>query len=262
MKIWVMCDLEGVAGLSSFDEEVGGDSRYYEMAKRLATQELNALVEGALAGGATEIVALDGHGAGGLDIESLHPEVKLGMRWGIRFPWGLDDSWDAGMLFGHHAMIGTPNSILCHSWDHINLAEVRLNGEPIGEIGAGIRELGYFGVPAIFLSGDRAAVAEAQALAPHIVGVAVKEMLPTGVPVSLAPAKAREVLRASAEQAMSLIGQVAPIVTPTPCELSVKYNDPAHTEGRVEAGWRRVDEATVAVEGENVFEVMRKFYGG
>jgi D-amino peptidase len=262
MKIWVMCDLEGVAGLSSFEREVQSDSPYYELAKRLATQELNALVEGALAGGATEIVAIDGHGCGGLDMENLHPELKLGMRWAIEFPWGLDDSWDAGMLFAHHAMEGTPNAILRHSWSHTAYGGVWLNDEPLGEIGTGIRLAGHFGFPVVFITGDRAAVREAQALVPEMEGAVVKEKLPTGIGVSLSPTKSREVIRAGTERAMGLVSAIPPLETNTPCELKLKYSDAAATARAVEYGWQRVDEDTVVCQGADIVEVMRKFYGG
>ena len=77
MKIYVICDLEGVAGVIDHRQQCQWDvsrewfPRYYEQARRLATLELNALVEGALEGGAKEIVAWDGHGnfPGGLDVE-------------------------------------------------------------------------------------------------------------------------------------------------------------------------------------------------
>jgi len=46
------------------------DGGYYQQAIRMVTLELNALVEGALVGGATEVYAWPGHGAfpGGIDV--------------------------------------------------------------------------------------------------------------------------------------------------------------------------------------------------
>ncbi len=39
MKVWVICDLEGVATISSFDHQCQFDGRYYEQSKRLASSE-------------------------------------------------------------------------------------------------------------------------------------------------------------------------------------------------------------------------------
>jgi D-amino peptidase len=262
MKIWVICDLEGVATISSFDHQCQFDGRYYEQSKRLATYELNALVEGALAGGATEIVIADGHGAGGLEPELLHPEAKLAMRWGLKhMPWGLDDTYDALMLFGHHAMMGAPNSVLCHSWTHIDVAECRLNGRPIGEIGANCLMAGYFGIPAIFVTGDLAAVKEAQDWVPGIEGAAVKEGLPTGAAVSLSPAKAQELIRAGAERAMGKVGEIAPLTTPGPYEFTIELmHMPLADRFESLPGWKRVNRHVVSYTGDDYLECMAKWW--
>ena len=101
MKIYVICDLEGVAGVVDHRQQCQWDSAkgwyapFLAQARRLATLELNALVEGALEGCATEVVAWDGHGnfPGGLNVELLHPECKLVMDGGSGGPTGLDTSF-------------------------------------------------------------------------------------------------------------------------------------------------------------------------
>ena len=64
MKVYVVCDLEGVAGVVDFKKQCMEEGAYYQQAIRLATLELNALVDGALESGATEVYAWPGHGAG------------------------------------------------------------------------------------------------------------------------------------------------------------------------------------------------------
>lgn len=262
MKVWVICDLEGVATISSFDHQCQFDGRYYEQSKRLATYELNALIEGALAGGATEIVIADGHGAGGLEPELLHPEAKLAMRWSLRhMPWGLDDSYDAVMLFGHHAMANTPNSVLCHSWTHIDVAACWLNGREIGEIGANCLMAGYFGIPAVLVTGDLAAVQEAQDWVPGIVGAAVKEGLPTGAAVSLSPAKAQELIRARAEEAMGKVREIEPISLPGPYEFKIELmHMPMADRFEGRPGWKRLDRHTVMHTGEDYLQSMAAWW--
>jgi D-aminopeptidase len=73
------------------------------------------------------------------------------------------------------------------------------------------------GIPLIFISGDRAAVREAQAFVPNIEAVVTKEPLFDHVatvfdkvPVlSLSPQKSREVIRAGAQRAVEHIGEIA-----------------------------------------------------
>ncbi len=174
MKIYVLCDLEGTAGVVDFEKQSYSDAKYNEQAKRLATLEINALVDGALAGGATEIIVLDGHGSGGLDIEKVHIEAKVMMGRPISVPWGMDDSVDALFLYGHHAMANTEKGVLCHSWSSRTIANCWLNGELVGEIGFNMAIAGSLGIPTVFISGDEAAIAEARRYTPGIEGVIVK----------------------------------------------------------------------------------------
>ncbi|MCW5853046.1 MAG: M55 family metallopeptidase [Anaerolineae bacterium] len=264
MKIYVVCDLEGVAGVIDHRQQCAWDlakdwfGRYYEQARRLATLELNALVEGALEGGATEVVAWDGHGnfPGGLDVELLHPACKLVMGAGDGGPEGLDNSFAALFQCGLHAMAGTEKAVLAHSfWGAI--AGYWVNGQPVGEIWMNCYTAGRYGVPCVFLSGDRAAADEARALVPDIEVAVVKEaLLPQAgglsvVPaISLAPAAARQVIYASARRAMAKVGQIASYQVAPPYKLRVQFTQAEYADrvaGR--PGAARTDAMTVEMEG-------------
>src|SRR4051794_41815799 len=56
--------MEGVAGIVKWQQTSGGDPMYEE-GRRLYTEEINAAVRGAKTAGATGIVVMDCHGAGG-----------------------------------------------------------------------------------------------------------------------------------------------------------------------------------------------------
>ena len=74
MRVFIICDMEGVAGIIKWDQTSGGDPMYEE-GRALYTEEINAAVRGAQAAGATEIVVMDCHGAGGgWSFNSLLPE--------------------------------------------------------------------------------------------------------------------------------------------------------------------------------------------
>ena len=51
MKILMMTDLEGVAGILNFVAWCTPEGRYYDKAKRLLTQEVNAAAKGFFDGG-------------------------------------------------------------------------------------------------------------------------------------------------------------------------------------------------------------------
>lgn len=264
MKIYVICDLEGVAGVIDFSQQCHWElsreyyAPYLDQARRLATLELNALVEGALEGGATEIVAWDGHGSfpGGLDVELLHPECKLVMGAGDGGPQGLDSSFAALFQLGLHARSGTPGAVMAHSFWGL-VSGYYVNDMPVGEIWMNCYIAGLVGVPLVFLSGDRAAAQEAQALSPDIEVAVVKEGLAEGIEglkvapaISLAPLKARQVIRESARRAMGKIGSLPPYRLEPPFNLRIEFTDPSWAERTAARPWAvRVNDTTVAMNG-------------
>ena len=180
MKIYVMTDLEGVAGVLNFQEWTGPGTPYYEMAKEFLTLEVNAAADGLFEGGATQIVVMDGHGPGAINIKLLDPRVEFSRGWGDG-PWPLclDDSYDSLVFVGQHAKAGTSCAHLCHTQSLTYLDE-SINGLSIGEFGQLAMCASELGVRTIFGSGDLAFTNEAQALVPGIETVAVKQGVKAG----------------------------------------------------------------------------------
>ena len=76
MKVFIISDMEGVAGIVKWQQTSGGDGAAYQEGRRLYTEEMNAAVRGARAAGATEVVVMDCHGAGkGWSFNSLVPDL-------------------------------------------------------------------------------------------------------------------------------------------------------------------------------------------
>lgn len=265
MKLYVVCDLEGVAGVVDHRQQCQWDAdrdwygKYLDQARRLATLELNAFVEGALAGGATEIIAWEGHGSfpGCIDVELLHPECKLLMGAAERGPAGLDRSFDAMAQIGLHAMEGTATAVLPHGkW--------RLNGILLGEIGMNCLQAGYFGFPCIFLSGDKAAVTEATALIPELETVCVKERVAhdetrwsPAPALSLSPEKARTLIREGAQRAVARLKTIKPYMIDPPYELDWFFDKPEYVDEIVSQGKaERIDTLTVRTRGDDLIELL------
>ncbi len=263
MRIYVVCDLEGVAGIvdhrqqCQWDVAKGWYGPYLGQARRLATLELNALVEGALEGGATEVVAWDGHGnfPGGLEFELLHPGCKIVMGAGDGAPAGLDTSFGGLFQLGLHAMAGTPRAVLAHSFDG-SLVGYWVNDMRVGEIWMNCYTAGLSNVPCVFLSGDRAAAEEVRALIPGVEVAVVKEglveqagslaVLPT---LSLSPQRAQAVIRSAATRAMAKISSVEPYCPEPPFRLRAQFTAERFAEQRAQIpNARRLDAVTVEME--------------
>lgn len=175
MKLFVMTDLEGVAGVLNGADWLYPSGRHHDAARRLLTCEVNAAVGAFHAGGFEEILVCDGHGEGAIDPEQLDPHARLIRGWSKEpYPFGMDRSFDAVAYLGQHAKAGTPFSHLTHTgwW---NVRDQRINGRSVGEYGEGALCAGELGMPVIFAAGEKAFCAEAAALTPWVVSVPVLE---------------------------------------------------------------------------------------
>ena len=217
MKILLMTDMEGVAGVLNRDEWTRPGAMYYEVGKRLTTLEANAAVDGFFAGGATEVLVVDGHGPGAINPELLDERALL-MRGASQptWPWGLDGSYAGVAWVGQHAKAGTPYSHLTHT-QSFHMVDLSINGISIGEFGQLALCARELGVPSVLACGEEALCHEAAALAPGIVTASMKRgLLPDGLDdadmetyaksklsaIHLSPARARKEVREAAQHAI------------------------------------------------------------
>lgn len=219
LKIYIMTDLEGVAGVQAFDDRSDMSPAALarlQLWRRLLTGEVNAAIEGAFAAGATEIVVRDGHAGDAIDFEQIDPRVRV--IHGQQYPtWccGLDETCDAMFSIGAHAMAGTRGGVLYHTWS-AQIRQIRLNGVPIGEIGLEAFAAGACGVPLIYVTGDAAACREAEALIPNITTVAVKEGVSRYAAIAHPPAVARRMIAEGARRAIANLERVKPFLPSPP----------------------------------------------
>jgi D-amino peptidase len=217
MRIYIMTDLEAVAGVRDFENWCVPDGRHYDLAQRLLTLEVNAAIEGFFAAGATEIMVADGHGRGAINIELLDARAEMRRGWPAGWPLGLEEGhYDALAFVGQHAKAGTEYAHLAHT-QGLNYIDLSVNGVSIGEFGQLAMCASELGIRTVFGSGDQAFTVEAQGLTPGIETVAVKRGLNAGrgdeltsdaygrrntAAVHLQPQRARELIRAGAERAL------------------------------------------------------------
>lgn len=229
MKIYISCDMEGISGVVA-GKQTQMDGEEYKRAQKLMTGELNAAIEGALAGGASEILVNDSHGSmRNILIEELNPSAQLisGSPKPLSMMQGIDRSFDAAFFIGYHAQAGTAYSTLDHTYSGI-VYQVSLNGRPMGETGLNAALAGHFGVPVALVTGDKLLVEEATALLGNVAGVAVKESYGRYAARCLVPETARELIREAAQRALSNEGQ--PFIVEPPITLAVDFTSSAHLD--------------------------------
>jgi len=178
VKIYMSTDLEGVAGVVSFAAQTRPGAPYYEQAKKLLTAEINAAIDGMLEAGVTQVLVGDMHGPGAISFEDLHSQALLLHGRPLAHRSVIDDvlaEYDACVMIGQHAMAGVQTGNLNHTQSSASIESYTLNGHPIGETAQLALYRGACGQPVILLTGDEDACAEAEALIPGIVTVAVKQ---------------------------------------------------------------------------------------
>lgn len=257
MKIFIMTDLEGATGVAGDWNDFNPGGREHESAKRFLTGDVNAAIEGAVEGGAKDITVLDGHGAAfSIILEDLDPRARLIRGRRLLELEGLDSSYDLMFAIGAHSMAGTPGGVLTHTLSHIGIDNIWLDGKLVGEIGLWAALAGHFDVPLGLVTGDSAAVAEAEALLGKIETVAVKEATSRFAAKCLHPQVTRNLVLQAAKKAVARAEKISAYKLKTPIELRVEYHDSERAEGvSRRRGVIRIDGRTVSCLGDNMLEV-------
>lgn len=257
MKIFIMTDLEGATGVAGRWSDFNPGGREHESARRFLTGDVNAAIEGAFEGGADEIDVLDGHGAAfSVLLEDLDPRVQLIRGRRLLELEGLDRSIDLMFAIGAHSMAGTPDGILTHTLSHVGIDNIWLNGRLIGEIGLWAALAGHYDIPLGLLTGDFAAVREAETLLGKIETVAVKEATSRFAARCLHPKVSRKLIQQAAKRAAARAKEFRPYKPKLPMELRVEYHDSNRAErilkrkGVVSTAGR-----LVSCRGDNILEI-------
>ncbi len=262
MKVLMMTDLEGVAGVVSFEKQGYADGVYHEAAKRLLTLEVNAAIDGLLAVGVEDVLVLDMHGPGGISFEDLHPAAKL-MHGRPLAPQAVRDTvyatYDVGVMIGQHAMAGVTDGNLAHTQSSRHIDYYTLNGNLIGELAQFALYCGGLGLPMIFLSGDHAACHEVEELIPGVTTAAVKQGLSRDSAISLSKEASRALIRERIQVAIRRQREdpLPPLVWDPPYVLDKRF---FHTDtadsAAAQPGVERVDPQTVRIRGDDILNII------
>ncbi len=223
MKVYISADMEGTSGVVHSDQTDSAHPEYQHFRKTMLA-EVNAAVEGALKGGAKQVLVNDSHGGmRNLMIEDLHPEAVLlsGSPKPYSMMAGIDSSFDGVFFTGYHARAGSSFANLDHTYYGPNMVQgVWLNGVEVGETGLNAALAGYFGVPVVLLTGDQTACAQAkELLGDDLETVAAKEAVGRVAAKNLHPTKVHAMIRAAAERAVTSRKKRAPFTFEPPITL-------------------------------------------
>jgi D-amino peptidase len=265
MKVWISFDMEGVAGIVDWDQCRPTGGARYEIGCQLMLAEVNAAIEGAIAGGASEVVLNDSHGT----MANLDPRqiaggaTYLAGRHKPRYMMqGLDETFDAAFFVGYHGSISGRPSTLSHTYNPEVFAAARVNGQEVGESGINALVAEHFGVPIAFVSGDEVTRRETEPFAPQAVHVTTKESLTRFSALNLHPQESCRRIREGAEEAVRRVaagGVPTPgISRPATLELDVQTADMAEVATWVR-GVERAGQRTVSITDEDLLRLFSAF---
>ncbi len=246
MKVFISCDMEGVAGIVDWSQCLASGGAAYESGCRLLLGEVNAAIEGACDAGADKIVVNDSHGTMvNLDPEGLRRPASYisGRHKPDYMMQGLDPSYDAVLFVGYHGSISGKSSVLSHTYNPDVFTGVRMNGSYVGESGINALVAQAHAVPIALVTGDLATLEEIAWLAPGCVGVATKDSITRFSAHHLHPALARERIRDGAREAIEAVA--AGRLEPPPIELPAALDLEFHTADLADlASWVKMVERT------------------
>ncbi|HEV2371040.1 MAG TPA: M55 family metallopeptidase [Streptosporangiaceae bacterium] len=260
MKVFLSSDMEGTAGVVEWEQCVG-DGPEAVQGRRLLLGEVNAAIEGALAGGANEVVVNDSHSA----MRNLPPDglaggasYIAGSHKPLYMMQGLDGSFGAVLFVSYHGSMGAPSG-LSHTYNPRAVVEARLDGVVTGEAGINALVAAHYRVPVVLVTGDQVACEEAAALIPGVHQAVVKHPVSRAAAHSMHPSKACALIRETTQKAVEgAASAVPPKISPGVLELFVRTTDIAEAASWVR-GAERVGPRKLRIHGDTLLDTYRSF---
>ena len=223
MNIYIMTDLEGISGVYRSDQVSEGIR--YEEARHYMTWDINACVEGCKKAGAKKIFVSDVHASGGNilwhEISPLVDELFAGGKGQMQRMPRIEEC-DAVILLGYHAMAGTADAVLEHTWSSVAWQNMWINGKLSGEIALDAAIAGEYNKPVIMVSGDDYACKEARDFIPGVATAEVKKGLSVAGANLMGKNAAHELIRTRAVQAVQNASKIRPMLTQKPVNIRVE----------------------------------------
>jgi D-amino peptidase len=182
----------------------------------------------------------------------------------LRWMPGLDQSVDGFLLPGHHAKEGTPGAFLPHTAWGKQVADFRINGRSVGEIGIEACFAGHWDVPFVLVQGDTAVCQETQETYPGVVTAEVKRAIGRDQCIGPEPAEGRRLTAEKITESIDLLraGRLEPFKPRLPMTVTIEMRTIEQAEAMARRpGVRLLPPLTVETELERQGDVVKWFKG-
>jgi D-amino peptidase len=262
VKVFISFDMEGVAGIVDWSQ-CRPPGQPYEEGRGLLLGEVNAAIDGALDGGATEIICNDSHGTmNNLDPAALHGRASYvsGRHKPLYMMQGCDESVGAVFFIGYHGSISGRSSVLSHTYNPSVISHVELNGTPAGESGINALVALACQAPVAYVTGDLQTVTESEPFFKSAERTVVKRSITRFAAESLHPEAARAMIYEGALRAARRAASLPlpDISLPATLDVHMQTADMAEVASWVK-GAERSGVRTVAIAGDDPLAIYRSF---
>ena len=225
LRVYIVTDLEGASGVYKFAQTREPGNPLGEKAKEYLMGDIAAVVKGLRSANVFDIVVLDGHGPQAFVPHLMAPGAKYITGKPRPGPLtGLDGSFDALIQLGAHAMMGTPDGVLCHTQSSRSENRYWYNGIESGELAQCAAIAGYYDIPTIMVTGDEATCREAaKFFGPDCVTVAVKRGISREAAELYPFDETRQALYEGARRAVEAIPKCKPYKLSLPIKAKKEY---------------------------------------
>lgn len=260
MKVYISSDIEGVAGITAWDEARRSSPTYPYFADQMS-KEVAAACEGAKMAGASQIVVKDAHGSGrNIRPSSLPEYVSLIRGWSghpYKMLQHIGEDFDAIVFIGYHACGASNENPLSHTMNSSLIDYMKLNGQYLSEFLLHAYLAAYLKIPVAFLSGDEAICREAKEFNENIVTVAPNQGI-GAASVSIHPNRSIQLIKNGVKEALEKDLSKNQVDLPESFRLEIVYK--SHVDAYKNSFYPGVVQNSkrgIVFETEDYFEIMR-----
>ena len=256
MKFIILTDVEGATGVTTYaqaeDTQFGRDMLMNDL--MAVIDEINDEI-------GNEIIIYDEHMDGrNIDLMKIPDNVKVYCGKPLEIDvWEKEAPIDGMIMVGFHAMAGTGNTLLPHTYMREHKS-IYINNLLVGEIGAEATISGAFGTPLILVTGDLGAEFEAKKLIPDVETAVVKVGLGESEGLCYGAALNKKNIQKATRRALykCKTGNTVLLKTKSPVDVKIEIEPSDYLEKlKAVAGDYFINENTMFINGETMKEAWR-----
>ncbi len=257
MKVYISADIEGVTGVTSWNETELGDKEHAAAALQM-TKEVLAACEAATQWGADQIMIKDAHDSARNMITEMFPDNVTFVRGWTNTPEsmmaGIDETFDAAIFIGYHSGAGYNGNPLSHTMNRGN-NYVKINGKKAAEFDMNAYIAAYYDVPVVFVSGDQELCDHAVKLVPAIRTAGVKYGIGNAT-FNMSCEKACRLIKEGVKEGLQHIDECR-IKSPSQFEMKINFKESVNAlRASFYPGVKQLDANTVIYTGKDIQDMM------